>query len=340
MTNMHQLRNFPGVMFGVTALLSMACGNDPAGPAGSAGSPGSSGSAGSATAGGGAGMAGSAGANASGGGGSGMSGSGGAASGAGSAGMGSGGSAGGPPSTDPFSFFVTSMATMYDVAKAFDTNLNEGFGGDLTYGEQGPGAGLRGADKICAAVAEKGMPSNNKTWRAFLSATAGEDGMPVNAIDRIGEGPWYDRTARIVAMTKAALQNSRPMGADEAIIDDLPNEFGLPNSQPDLDQDPVDNHDTLTGSNEAGELDTEDMGDTCNDWTSRVGETGVPRIGHSWPRMGGGGGGEPQSWISEHDTGGCAPGANIFGEGGPPPGDLRVGAGGGYGGIYCFALEP
>jgi hypothetical protein len=232
------------------------------------------------------------------------------------------------------------MATMYEVAKAFDTNLNEGFGGDFTYGETGPGAGLRGADKICAAVAEKGMPGNNKTWRAFLSATAGEDGMAVNAIDRVGEGPWYDRTGRIVAMTKADLQNSRPMGADDAIINDLPNEFGLPNSQPDLAQDPVDNHDTLTGSNEQGELDTEDMADTCNDWTSRVGETGVPRIGHSWPRMGGGGGGELQSWISEHDTGGCAPGANIFGEGGPPPGDFRVGAGGGYGGIYCFALEP
>ena len=26
--------------------------------------------------------------------------------------------------------------------------------------------------------------------------------------------------------------------------------------------------------------------------------------------------------------------------GGPAPGDFSVGAGGGYGGIYCFALEP
>jgi hypothetical protein len=37
----------------------------------------------------------------------------------------------------------------FALAKAKDPNANEGFGGDLTYGEIGPGAGLRGADKIC-----------------------------------------------------------------------------------------------------------------------------------------------------------------------------------------------
>ena len=38
------------------------------------------------------------------------------------------------------------------------------------------------------------MPgAGQKPWRAFLSATAGEDGKQVNAIDRIGDGPWYDR---------------------------------------------------------------------------------------------------------------------------------------------------
>ena len=44
-----------------------------------------------------------------------------------------------------------------------------------------------------------------KEWHAFLSAAKGPDGNPVNAIDRIGEGPWYDRMGRLVAMNKAAL---------------------------------------------------------------------------------------------------------------------------------------
>jgi hypothetical protein len=280
-------------------------------------------------------MSGSAG-TATGGGGSSSGGSAGAAGNAGASGAAGSGGGGNVPSTEKFSFFVTSMASMVELAKAMDPTLMVGFGGDFSYGEAGPGAGLRGADKICAAVADKGMPGNNKRWRAFLSVTSGEDGQPVNAIDRIGSGPWYDRAGRVVAMNLDGLRTQRPTGGDATIANDLPNEFGVPNNRPDPNEDEVDNHDTLTGSNEQGELNTTDMGDTCNDWTSKVGNVGVPRIGHSWPRQGGGG----QSWISEHDAGGCAPGINIFGTGGPQPGDLTVGAGGGYGGIYCFSLDP
>lgn len=238
------------------------------------------------------------------------------------------------PSLEKFSFFVTSMARMVELAKAHDPQLEEGFGGDLTYGETGPGAGLKGADKICAAIAEKSMPGNNKRWRAFLSATAGEDGQPVNAIDRVGNGPWYDRLGRVVAMNKEGLSSARPSGGDAAIADDLPNEDGVPNHQPDPNQDEVDNHDTLTGSNEEGELDSMNMGSTCNDWTSKVGQTGKPVCGHSWPRQG------TQSWINQHPAGGCAPGINLEDGGGPADGDYSVGAGGGYGGMYCFALDP
>jgi hypothetical protein len=234
------------------------------------------------------------------------------------------------PGAEHFSFFVTSLKAMQELSGSED-----GFGGDLRFGETGAGAGLRGADKICTAIAEKGMPGNNKVWRAFLSATAGADGKPVNAIDRIGDGPWYDRTGRLLANNVQGLESTRPSGGDATIASDLPNEFGLPNHRPNPAQDEVDNHDTLTGSTEQGLLESTNMKDTCNDWTSKVGNTGVPRIGHSWPR-----GGNAQSWISEHKAGGCAPGVNIFGEGGPQPGDLTVGAGGGYGGIYCFALSP
>lgn len=331
------------------ALLGVGCGDQAGTTNGAAGSSSSAGTApvGTSGAGGGSGaptsggMTNSAGTSASGGsagtggalGTGGGSGSGGSAGGSAGA-SGSGG--GGAVSTEKFSFFVTSMKSMLALAKAKDPNANEGFGGDLTYGEVGPGAGLRGADKICAAVAELGMPGNNKRWRAFLSVTAGENGQPVNAISRIGSGPWYDRAGRTVAMNVAGLAGKeRPVG-DAAIMNDLPNEFGVPNHRPDPNQPEVDNHDTLTGSNADGELVAETMGNTCNDWTSKVGATGEPQCGHSWPRSASNG----RQWIEEHEAPGCAPGVNVMGQGGPPQGNVTVGGGGGYGGFYCFALDP
>src|SRR5262245_5833631 len=93
-----------------------------------------------------------------------------------------------PPPLDDFSFFVTSFRSLQELSD----NQN-GFGGDLRFGETGPGAGLRGADKICSTIAERSMSgASAKQWRAFLSATNDGNGAQVNAIDRIGAGPWYD----------------------------------------------------------------------------------------------------------------------------------------------------
>ena len=116
-----------------------------------------------------------------------------------------GGSESGGVELEKFSFFVTSLKAMQALSGS-----PLGFGGDLRFGEQGPGAGLRGADKICSAVAEMSMPgSAQKQWRAFLSVASDADGQPVNAIDRIGEGPWYDRLGRLVVsilqLTRAAI---------------------------------------------------------------------------------------------------------------------------------------
>jgi len=55
--------------------------------------------------------------------------------------------------------------------------------------------------------------------------------------------------------------------------------------------------------------------------------------GHSWPA------GSGMSWIQAHAVGGCAAGVNLVQTGGPG-GMTTVGAGGGYGGFYCFALTP
>lgn len=245
---------------------------------------------------------------------------------------------GGAVATEPFSFFVTSLQAMRELS-----GNEAGFGGDLRFGETGPGAGLRGADKICATIAERSMPgAGAKPWRAFLSATDDGAGNPVHAIDRVGEGPWVDRLGRTFALTKADLLTERPTNIDAAIRDDFPNEDGVPNHQPDPTQGEVDNHDTLTGTNELGQLYSATA--TCSDWTSVSTDVGRPRVGHSWPRYGGGGGpgpgggdGSMANWMSSLDESGCAPGVNLI-ETGPPGDDGTVGSGGGYGAIYCFAL--
>jgi hypothetical protein len=211
-----------------------------------------------------------------------------------------------------------------------------GFGGDLRFGKSD---GLAGADEICRQLAESGYPGAGcKTWRAFLSVTKGPSGTPINAIDRVGSGPWYDRTDRLVAMTKDDLVQDRPRGADPAIINDLPNEFGVPNHNPD-GQGNVDNHTTLTGTGAQGVLFSMDWGFTCHDWTSKVGTDGTPKIGFSW--KGGAGAINGSSWYSgQFNESGCADYINITDMMGPDQINKRgVGSQGGYGGFYCLALE-
>lgn len=240
-----------------------------------------------------------------------------------------------------FSFFVTSLKAL----RQLSGNQN-GFGGDLRYGETGAGAGLRGADKICTTIAEKSMPgSGAKVWRAFLSAANDGTGNVVNAIDRIGNGPWYDRLGRVFATGKAALIATRPGGCDTDICNDFPNEDGVTNHNPDLTGN-VDNHDMLTGSNTQGKLYSTTA--TCNSWTSTAKTAdGKPRVGHSWPRSGAGpggkagpGGDDMNNWISALTEAGCAAGINLIDNGAGDPSAGTVGAGGGYGGFYCFALTP
>lgn len=281
---------------------------------------------------------------------------------AGSSGAGMSGAAGAGasnPELEKFSFFLTSLASVRKVS-----GNQEGFGGDLTFGETGDGAGLRGADKICKAIAELGMPgAGAKDWRAFLSTVkGGPNGGPVHARTRIGNGPWYDAAGRVVSMTlESLIGTNRPGGADQAIRDDLPNEFGIPNHGADAPGcsggDCPDNHQTLTGTNCLGELymgggsvggQNEITSDcskftppnnpvpnaeyTCNDWTSKE-AGGKPWCGHSWPRQGSG-----LSWMSAARDGGCAPCARLADAGGVS--EACVGSAGGYGGFYCFEYKP
>ncbi|MCB9522911.1 MAG: hypothetical protein H6702_05980 [Myxococcales bacterium] len=205
----------------------------------------------------------------------------------------------------------------------------DGFGGDL--------GGIPGADEICQTIAgEVGM--GHKTWRAFLSAPDDGNGQVAHAIERIGEGPWYDANGRLVAENLQGLSGTRPAG-DPASINDLPDEHGVPTSVL------GDAHDVITGSNAAGRLSNEDPAYTCDSWTStetRVASGGRPRpgggggimCGHSFPRSARSG----LSWVSDHPLRGCARGINLI-QNGAGEGDC-IGCSGGYGALYCFALTP
>jgi hypothetical protein len=135
---------------------------------------------------------------------------------------------------EKFSFFMIS----HD-ATIRESGSPDGFGGDL--------GGITGADAICQRVAEYSSPcQSKKVWHAFLS-TSKED-----AIDRIGKGPWHDRLGRLFANQLSELLNDRPINAAPEIIDDFPNEDGVPNQFPHGEM--VDNHQTLTGSGINGRL--------------------------------------------------------------------------------------
>ena len=205
---------------------------------------------------------------------------------------GSGGAGGSVDELEDFSFFVTSLDVMRELSGSQD-----GFGGDL--------GGLAGADMICQQAADK-VGFGAKTWRAFLSATDDGTGNPVHAKMRIGEGPWYDRNGRLVAENLTGLLQERPDG-DAQTVADLPDEFGRGLKSM------GDTHDVLTATNAQGMLDSTDMANTCNDWTSidamPTGGGGFPgagfgglRIGHAWPANSG------ANWMTAHTEASCKPG--------------------------------
>jgi hypothetical protein len=347
--NMQRIRLSVALLALFCSLFLPVCSGSSSSPGGSGGQPGQgtggTGGGSGGGSGGASGTGGSAGAGGNGGTGGGNGtggsiGSGGSGGGGGDAGLDGGGladardgsrdlaTAGDTGTLPPFSFFVSSLEAMRRLS-----NSQNGFGGDLRYGEA---TGLAGADKICTEIAEHSMPGSGvKGWRAFLSASRGPNGGPVHAIDRIGDGPWFDRVGRLVSMTKADLTAAdRPATAHPAIKEDLPNEYGVPNHRPDPAQPPVDNHHVLTGSTYSGRLAT---GTTCLDWTSSsrdVRLTGYPQTGYSWSIA------SRRHWINGTPEAGCGAGVFIQDGGGPDFSNPIVGSGGGYGGIYCFALKP
>lgn len=185
---------------------------------------------------------------------------------------------------------------------------------------KGPGdgaklGGLAGADAHCKTLADASGVAGvaNKTWRAYLSAKAADGQPAVNAKDRIGTGPWYNRKGVMVAQNVADLHSdNNKLGKETSLTErgmEVPGRGNAPN-----------HHDILTGSLMNGTLSPDTTDTTCNNWTSNAG--GAAYVGHH-DRLGGGT--NPTSWNSAHLSRGCSQ-QNLIGTGGN-----------GY--FYCFAIN-
>ena len=186
----------------------------------------------------------------------------------------------------------------------FLTSAGPGNGADL--------GGLAGADRHCQALAAS-VGSGNRTWRAYLSASASGGQPAVNARERIGDGPWYNSKGVAIAQDVVDLHSDN----NNLTKDTQLNEKGeVVNGRGDTPN----RHDILTGSQLDGTAFSGDTDTTCQDWTSSG--DGSARVGHH-DRTGGGE--HPTSWNSSHGSRGCSQ-ENLRGSGGD-------------GLFYCFAID-
>ena len=181
----------------------------------------------------------------------------------------------------------------------FLTSVGLGNGADL--------GGLEGADAHCESLAQT-MNIGGKKWRAYLSTT-GENS--VNALDRIGQGPWYNSRGEVVAADLKHLHSTmNNIGKHTALTERGDTVSGR--------GDPINRHDILTGSRLDGTASSDESDTTCSNWASS-GE-GSALVGH-FDRVGGGA--NPTSWNQAHGSRGCS--------------QSNLQATGGDGLFYCFA---
>ena len=191
--------------------------------------------------------------------------------------------------TAPMSFFITSAGP--------------GKGADL--------GGLAGADRHCHALADA-VGAGKLQWRAYLS-TLPQGGAPaVNARDRIGRGPWFNAKGVKVAENVADLHSDNNKLTKQNSLTETGTVVNGRGDQPNM-------HDILTGSNLDGTAYTAEGYTNCGNWTSS-GE-GSARVGHH-DRVGGGD--NPTSWNSAHNSRGCS--------------QENLQSTGGNGLFYCFGF--
>ena len=193
--------------------------------------------------------------------------------------------ASGPDTTETMTFFLTSEGP--------------GDGGNL--------GGLPGADAHCANLAEAAGGLPGQQWRAYLSTT-GADG--INAVERIGAGPWTNANGVIVATDPENLLSEESNITLETAVTQTGEQVNG------IGMSPL-RHDILTGTELNGMASTSTADTTCGNWTSN--DLGNATVGHH-DRVGGGS--NPTSFSSAHPSSGCS------------QDDLQ--ATGGDGLFYCF----
>lgn len=180
----------------------------------------------------------------------------------------------------------------------------------------GPGkgadlGGLEGADAYCESLAQE-AGAGGRSWRAYLSAQAINDQLPVNARDRIGSGPWFNAKGVQIAANVDELHGDNNLTKETQLTE----KGAMVNGRGDTPN----QHDILTGSQRDGTAFGPDMDRTCKNWTSS--SEGSAQVGHH-DRTGGGN--YPMSWNSAHGSRGCSQ-QNLI-------------ATGGNGYFYCFAAK-
>jgi hypothetical protein len=187
----------------------------------------------------------------------------------------------------------------------FVTSVGSGRGADF--------GGLAGADAHCQRLAAAAGASQ-RTWRAYLSASATANSPAVNARDRIGSGPWVNAKGVVVAKSVAELHGANNLTKQIAITEKGATVNGR--------GDTPNQHDILTGSQPDGTAFAGAEDRTCGNWT-RSGE-GSAWVGHH-DRMGLRDDEPSRSWNSSHGSRGCS--------------DDALRATGGAGLLYCFAAK-
>jgi hypothetical protein len=186
----------------------------------------------------------------------------------------------------------------------FITSAGPGKGGDL--------GGLAGADAHCQSLAQA-AGAGGKTWRAYLSSNAAQQGGPVNARDRIGNGPWQNAKGAVIATSVADLHSANnKIGRATAL-----NEKGEPIK---MRGDTPNMHDMLTGSDMEGRAFPGNMNLTCGNWSSST--FGSAMLGHA-DREGNADTVFQKSWNAAHMSRSCS--------------QPDLVATGGNGLFYCFA---
>ena len=199
------------------------------------------------------------------------------------------------------------MGGAKSVTRFFVTSKGLGRGGDLD--------GLEGADAHCQALA-KAQGAGDHLWRAYLSTAATATTPGINAIDRIGRGPWQNAKGVVIATDIENLHGANNITKQT----NLTEKGTVVNGRGDTPN----THDILTGSLPNGLAFPASTDLTCGNYT-KSDTDGAVQMGHS-DRQGLTDDDVARSWNSSHASrGGCSQPALV--------------STGGAGLFYCFATN-